>query len=164
MLGSTNIVAFVPPKTLTRRGLFTKECWDSALFLIPNSSFPIFCSVRPLRPFLLALNLRRAFYSLEVITPTTSASPGLTGVAYLRPRQMSLSTLAWGGCRGREFPRTRAANISAIHSRVKQDVFSEASSLITRERYAVEKYGHRAASGNPIPGHALPAPIVTELS
>jgi hypothetical protein len=38
---------------------------------------------------------------------------------------MSLSILAWGGCRGREFPRTGAANILAIHSRVKQVCFIE---------------------------------------
>jgi hypothetical protein len=75
---------------------------------------------------------RGAFYSWEVITPTTSVSPGLSRVAYLCPHQMSLSTLASGGCRGYEFPRTRAANISAIQSRVKQDVLPKARSLVTR--------------------------------
>jgi len=91
--------------------------------------------------FCLVSILRGAFYSWEVITPTTGASPGLTRVAYLRPHQMSLSTLAWGGCRGREFPRTGAANILAIQSRVKQIRFLEGE-VIGHTR-AVEKVSQR---------------------
>ena len=91
--------------------------------------------------FCLVSILRGAFYSWEVITPTTGASPGLTRVAYLRPHQMSLSTLAWGGCRGREFPRTGAANILAIQSRVKQILFLEGE-VIGHTR-AVEKVSQR---------------------
>jgi hypothetical protein len=89
--------------------------------------------------------VRGATYSWEVITPTTGASPGLTRVAYLRPHPMSLSTLAWGGCRGREFPRTGAANISAIQSRVKQKRCMEGE--VIGHRRAVEKVSQRFMRG-----------------
>jgi hypothetical protein len=50
--------------------------------------------------------------TLGVITPTTGAGPELFGVAYLSALAFgcpSCPSLAWGGCGGREFPRTSAA-------------------------------------------------------
>src|SRR5579871_896286 len=50
--------------------------------------------------------------TLGVITPATGASPELNGVAVLKRPAFgcpNCPSLAWGGCGGREFPRTCAA-------------------------------------------------------
>ena len=57
----------------------------------------------------LLFNLLLLSKTLGVITPTTGAGPELFGLAYQSALAFgcpSCPSLAWGGCGGREFPRT----------------------------------------------------------